>query len=311
MLLNAKDRDAIAQLQFFAKGVVEGITAGRHRSPLKGSSIEFKEHRQYVQGDEIRTIDWKLYGKTDRLFIRQFEDETNLTANILLDQSGSMGYRGQRAGGLSKHQYAVRLSACLAALLVSQQDAVGVTTLDTAVRKSIPARSNPRHLRAIFELLTQSKSAGETSLGDCLSQAAGRFRRRGLIFLISDCFDDLEKLLSALRLFRHSGHEVIVFQIWDPDELDFPFRNRTEFRSLEKSAQHIVDPQSLRKSYLKRVHEFRQQLELETAKQRIELLTCTTDIPCGEMLGQYISLRQRSLRGQPGRNRRGAREAKR
>jgi uncharacterized protein (DUF58 family) len=293
-LVKVDDHDAIAQLQFFARNVVEGISGGRHRSSHKGASVVFKEHRQYARGDEIRSIDWKLFGKTDRLFIRQFEDETNLRAMILLDQSGSMKYQGTRATDVSKHGFAKRLSACLATLLVSQQDAVGLCLLDTTVRQSLPPRSNPGYLQAIFQTLVASQPGGETSLAEALKQAAGAIRRRGLIILVSDCFDDVDQLVRALSLFRRNGHEVLVFQVWDPDELDFPFHGRTQFRSLENDRRHLVDPRTLRSAYLERVRAFRQHLELEFARERIELISCRTSQNCGEVLIDFIGTRRRS-----------------
>ena len=200
-LLNPQDRDAIARLQLLARGVVEGMTVGRHRSPHKGASVEFKEHRQYVKGDEIRSIDWKLFGKTDRLYIRQYEDETNLRAMILLDQSGSMGYCGERDAGVSKHLFALRLAACLATLLISQQDSVGLCTFDTAIRELIPARGKVNHLLAISECLVRSRPGGETQLGTVLQQVAEKLKRRGMLILISDCFGDVESLMKSLAYF--------------------------------------------------------------------------------------------------------------
>lgn len=290
-MLSPQDHEAISRLQLLARGVVEGFTGGRHRSPHKGASVEFKEHRQYARGDEIRSIDWKLFGKTDRLFIRQYEDETNLRAMILVDQSGSMAYRGTHAT-VSKHQFAVRLAACLATLLVKQQDAVGLATLDKQLRDVIPPRSTTSHLRAIYETLVQSQCAAETSLATALRQASAQLRRRGILIFISDCFDSVDELLSALRIYRHSGSEVIVFQIWDRDELDFPFHARTQFRSLENSAkQHLIDPIALRSSYLQRLETFRQQLAQGLTRERIELVSCTTDQDLGELLTAYISRR--------------------
>ena len=290
--ISNSDRDAIQQLQFYAKGVVEGITAGRHRSQLKGSSVEFKEHREYVRGDEIRSIDWKLFGKTDRLFIRQYEDETNLKSLLMLDQSGSMGYQSKRGGSISKHQYAVQLTACLAMLLLRQQDSVGLVTLDTAPREILPARSNLGHLSTIYETLVRSKTGGETSLGTALTQAGSKLKQRGLVILVSDCFDQVDRLVKGLGMFRHRGHEVILFQVWDPDELEFPFRNRTEFRSLENSDRQLVDPHGLRRAYLQRVEEFRSQLARETAKLRIDLVPCLTTSPCGDVIAEYLAGRQ-------------------
>ncbi len=297
-LLTPEDRDAVARLQLLARGVVDGLNVGRHRSPHKGASVEFKEHRQYVKGDEIRSIDWKLFGKTDRLYIRQYEDETNLRAMILLDQSGSMGYCGGRAGGVSKHLFAVRLSACLATLLVSQQDSVGLCTFDTTIRELIPTRSKVNHLLSISECLVRSKPGNETQIGPVLQQIAEKLKRRGMLILISDCFGDINLLMKALAYFRHSGSEVVLFQIWDRDELDFPFAQRTQFRSLElTSHQRLVDPSSIRNEYLKRVAEFRSSLVERTAKERIDLIHCTTDQSYAEVLTSYISKRDGARRG--------------
>ena len=290
-MLTPEDHEALSRLQLLARGVVEGCTGGRHRSSHKGSSVEFKEHRQYVRGDEIRSIDWKLYGKTDRLFIRQYEDETNLRAMLLVDQSGSMAYRGSRAA-LSKHQFAIRLAACLSTLLVKQQDAVGLATLDSKLQVVIPPRSTAGHLRLIYETLVRSQCAAETSLAAALQQASGQLRRRGVLILISDCFDSVDDLLTALRIYRHSGSEVVVFQIWDRDELEFPFHARTKFRSLENSTkQHLVDPSALRTGYLQRLEAFRTQLGQGLAGERMELVSCTTDQDLGELLTAYLGRR--------------------
>lgn len=298
-LVPTPDRDALAQLQLFARKVVEGLAAGRHRSPHRGSSIEFKEHRAYAAGDEIKFIDWKLFGKTDRLYLRQYEDETNLRALILLDQSGSMSYRGTLSPAETKYDFARRLAACWATLLIAQQDAVGLATLDTQLRQFLPPRSNPRHLRALLSALVASQPGGETSLADALQQSAGRFQRRGLLVLISDCFDDVPRLLRALSFFQHAGHEVVVCQVWDRDELTFPFRRQTEFQGLETSATRRVDPHSIRRAYLQRVHEFRQQLAAGTQEARIEFFSCTTDQTCGQVLADFLSQRNAAGRRRP------------
>ncbi len=295
-ILTPEDRSALANMQLLARTVVEGLAAGRHRSPHKGSSIEFKEHRQYVKGDEIRSIDWKLFGKTDRLYIRQFEDETNLRAMIFLDQSGSMAYRGTRSQ-VSKHQFAKSLAACLATLLISQQDAAGIATFDDQVRQWLPPRSRSNHLQAVYSTLVQSRLGGETRLSNTLTDAAGRLNRRGMVVLISDCFDQVDTLMKALGLFRHKGSEVVVFQVFDPDELDFPFRNRTQFRNLEVAGQQrIVDPRSLRSEYLQRLKAFREALAAQSARERIDLIACTTDQPYATILTNYLARRGVNLR---------------
>lgn len=290
-VLSAEDRDALANLQFLARGVVEGLHAGRHRSPHKGASIQFKEHRAYVRGDEIRSIDWKLFGKTDRLYIRQYEDETSLRCMILLDQSGSMAYQG-KLSPLSKHQFAVRLAACLATLLIGQQDSIGLATFDTKLNAVLPTRSTPKHLHSVLQMLVQSRPAAETSLASVLEQSVPQMKRRGILVLISDCFDSIDKLLPALSYYRHTGSEVVVMQVWDRDELEFPFRNRTQFRSLEQANnQRIVDPIAIRNAYIKQVAAFQQALSVGCGKARIDLIQCVSDQDYSTLLSSYLASR--------------------
>jgi uncharacterized protein (DUF58 family) len=290
-VLSPEDRDTLANLQFFARGVVEGLHAGRHRSSHKGASIQFKEHRQYVRGDEIRSIDWKLFGKTDRLYIKQYEDETNLRSMILLDQSGSMGYRSKQAS-LSKHQFAVRLAACLATLMIAQQDSVGIATFDDKLNTVLPIRSTARHLLSVLQVLAQSRPGAETSLAKVLGESVPQLKRRGVLILISDCFDSVDKLLSALSYFRHTGSEVVVMQVWDRDELEFPFRNRTEFKCLEQaSRRQLVDPMAMRKAYLAQVEAFQKSLSAGCGKARIDLIQCVTDQDHSQLLSGYLASR--------------------
>jgi uncharacterized protein (DUF58 family) len=293
-LLSPQDRDRVSQLQLFARSVVDGITVGKHQSPHKGFSAEFKEHRPYVLGDEIRSIDWKLYGKTDRLFIRQYEEETNLRCTILVDQSKSMAYGNTLVGDqkISKHEYAIRMAASIAYFLISQQDAVGLGLIDTELRSYIPPRARPNHLQVLMHSLAGSQCDGETSLGRVLQQAAPRLRGRGVVVLISDCFDDLPTLLKGLSYFRLANNEVILFQIFDRDELEFPFRKRTEFRNLEAIDQRkMIDPATLRKGYLERIAAFRKTLADGCSKSRIDLVPCVTDIPHADILAGYLASR--------------------
>ncbi len=292
--LTPHDLSKLANLQVLARQVVEGFCSGLHRSPHKGFSVEFKEHRPYVRGDEVRTIDWKVFGKTDRLYIREYEQETNLRATILLDTSGSMAYCGSRAKGVSKHHYAVRLTACLAYLMLDQQDSVGLVTFDTQVRRHIPPRSRPSHLRAIMDELGKSSPQSETQLAQVFHEMVPKIHRRGLVIVISDCFGDVDELLKALARFRHARHEMIVFQIWDPDELDFPFRQWTQFQSLETPAnRRMVDPAHLRHAYLENLKRFREQLMAGCRRHRIDLVPMTTDQPYAEALASYLALRRR------------------
>lgn len=293
-ILSAADRDKLANLQLYARQVVEGVTVGMHRSPHKGFSVEFKEHRPYVRGDEIRTIDWKLFGKTDRLYIRQYEEETNMRCTLLVDQSGSMAY-GKRRTSASKHEFAVRLAACLAYMLVGQQDAVGLVTFGTEPRHTIPPRSKPSHLRSLLSALATSEPSGETAISQVLTQLVPKIRRRGLLVLISDCFDQVDDLLRTLGNFRHTGNDVVVFQVWDRDELEFPFRGRMQFRSLElASHMRLLDSSLLRKSYLENLQRFRAALGAGCGKQKIDLISCTTDQSHASLLAAYLAARGRA-----------------
>lgn len=293
-VLSSRDIAKFSNLQVLAKGVVEGVCSGLHKSPHKGFSVEFKEHRSYVPGDDIRTIDWKLFGKTDRLYIREYEEETNLRCTILLDSSGSMGYSGSRSNGSTKHDYAVRTAACLAYLMLQQQDSVGLVTFDKQVRRYIPPRARPKHLQAIINELKVQKPEFETALSDVFHEMVAKFHRRGLLIIISDLFDDAEKLMKSLAHFRHANHEIIIFQIWDPDELDFPFRQWTQFASLEATAnRHLVDPAQIRRAYLEKLAQFRDQLASGCNRHRISLVPMTTDQPHADVLAAYLAIRRR------------------
>lgn len=293
-VLSSGDIGRFSNLQILARQVVEGFCSGLHRSPHKGFSVEFKEHRSYVPGDDIRTIDWKLFGKTDRLYIREYEEETNLRCTILLDSSGSMAYSGSRSDGLTKHEYALRTAACLAYLMLQQQDSVGLVTFDKQVRRYIPPRARPRHLRAIISELQSQKPQFETELGDVFHEMVSKIQRRGLLIIISDLFGDVDQLMKSLAHFRHANHEVIVFQIWDPDELDFPFRQWTQFASLESvSNRHLVDPAQIRRAYLEKLAEFRDQLAKGCSRHRISLVPMTTDQPHADSLAAYLALRRK------------------
>lgn len=295
-LLHADDIKKLARLQVLARQVVEGFCSGLHRSPHKGFSVEFKEHRAYVRGDEIRNIDWKLYGKTDRLYIREYEEETSLRCTLLVDCSGSMDYSGARSDGMTKHAYAIRLAACLSYLLLQQQDSVGLVTFDTQMRQYVPPRSRPKHLQAIVNELEASRPANETELGGVFHQLVSKLHRRGLVVIISDLFGEVGQLLKALAHFRHAKHEILIFQIWDPDELDFPFRQWTRFASLESpSHRNLVDPAQIRRTYLEKLDRFREALTSGCHRHRINLVPMQTDEPYADALATYLALRRRGL----------------
>lgn len=298
-MLSQQDRDAIAKLDFFARNVINGMTVGQHRSPHRGATVDFKEHRAYVSGDEIRSIDWKLFGKTDKLFVRQFEDETNLRCMLLLDTSGSMRYAGKRSKGLSKHKYATQLAACLCVLLLSQHDSVGLCTVGSASKTVLPIKNTPSHLQSVFQVLVQSRAEGETTLGGTIRASARHLKGCDLIVLISDCFDDVSQLTKAIASATRKDQQVFVLQVWDQDELEFPFQQPAEFRSLENSNTQTVDPQSMRDDYLSEVREFQRELKTQLEQNRSQLLTCVTNEPCPEVLAKLVSalrLRQKQAR---------------
>jgi len=280
----------VTRLQMLAKQVVEGFCTGLHRSPHKGSSVEFKQHRPYVHGDELRRLDWKVYGKSDRYYIREYEEETNLRCTILVDKSGSMAYRGQ-ASKLSKHEYAVRLAASLAYLMVQQQDAVGLMTFDDRLRDHVPPRSRPAHLRAIVDALANAKPGEDTQIGAVFRTLVPKIHRRGLLLILSDCFTELDEMMRALAEFRHCRHDVAVFQIWDREELEFPFHQRTRFESLEGSEFQMLDPAHLRETYLSNLAKFREELRAGCFRHRIDLVSMVTDQPYADALAAYLAVR--------------------
>ncbi len=295
--LTPSDLQKISNLQVVARQVVEGFCSGMHRSPHKGFSVEFKQHRQYVPGDEIRHIDWRVFGRSDRFYIREYEEETNLRATILLDLSGSMKYGRSRSaeGGavVTKLQYATRLAASLAYLMIGQQDSVGMVTFDTKIRKYIPPRSRVSHLRVLIDELQRAEPGGETELGTVFHDLVPKLHRRGLLIIISDCFGDVPSLLKALAHFRHAHHEILIFQIWDRDELEFPFKQWTQFEDMERAGvKHLLDPVLLREAYLANLESFRTELVKGCRRHKIDLVPFTTDQPYAEALAAYVSRRR-------------------
>ena len=291
-VLRPGDRSAVRHLALLAKQVVEGAATGLHRSPHKGLSVEFKQHRQYVPGDELRRLDWKVYGKSDRFFIREYEEETNLRATLMVDASGSMAYQGDEAE-LSKYAYAVRLAACISYLLLHQQDSVGLATFDRDVRDYLPPKGRPRYLTNILDVLTRTEPGEETDLADAFRNAAPRLKQRGLLIILSDCFGDVEKLLRSIALLRSRHHEVLILQVFDRDELAFPFHDRARFDSLETEIHHLVDPRHIRNAYLETLSAWRKNLETGCRRHKVDLMPVVTDQAPGEMLGHFIARRNR------------------
>jgi uncharacterized protein (DUF58 family) len=291
-ILHAEDITSLQSLQLFARTVVEGFTTGQHASPHKGFSVEFRQHRPYVQGDEIRRLDWKIFGRTDRFYIREFDEETNLRATVVLDASGSMGYRGQK--GILKFDYARKLAASLAYLLMSQQDAVGLITFDSKVRDIIPCRTKITHLHLMLETMVKTEPGKDTSLAPVLESLAQRLKRRGLVILISDFFDDPAALLRSIGVLRKKGHEIIALQLWDRDEIDFPFGNWARFENLENDDDFLLlDPATIRQRYIEVQQNFAAQLKDGFRKHQVDYLSLPTDESHSSALRSYLSLRMR------------------
>jgi len=277
------------RLVLLARGLVEGFLTGVHKSPYKGYSVEFAEHRQYYPGDEIRHIDWRAYGKTDRYYIKEFEEETNLRAHLLVDASGSMAYQGKY---LSKFLYAQQVAASLAYLMLHQRDAVGLNIHDNQIRQVIPPRSSSKHLLLLLHALEQTRPGGETALAPLWDHLAAQLPRRGLVVILSDCFEAIEPLVRALQHFRHRRHEVLLFHILAPEEIEFPFTKWTQFRDLEAPAQRLlVDPLWLRKEYRENFERFCSQLRAAARQAQVDYHLLRTDEPVDRALGIYLTQR--------------------
>lgn len=283
------------KLELIAKQLVEGLLMGRHRSPFKGSSVEFVEHREYYPGDEIRHIDWRAYGKTGRYYIKEFEDETSLRAHLLIDASGSMKYAGAT---VSKFAYARMLAASLCWLLLTQRDSVGMVTFDSKLRDQIKPSSNRDVFRQLSHLLEQTTPADDTSLGAVIESILPTVKRRSLLILISDCFDSLEALQSALQRCRHARHEVLIFQIAAPEEMEFPFERPTQFHNLENVDHRLlVDPARLRKEYLKQYGEFSTGLKKLCGTLGIDHHLVKTSEPLQSVVGSWLAERMAAQSG--------------
>ena len=289
-----------------ARLIVEGYIAGLHRSPYHGFSVEFAEYRQYMQGDNIKTIDWKVYGKTDRTYVKVFEEETNLIGTILLDKSGSMGFPsadevrerrkgrdGETAPVVDKLTYASLLASSLAYMMIRQQDAVGLCVFDDEIRTMIPHRSVRKQLFHILHNLEGLTPGNKTSISPTLHSIAERMKRRGLMILISDLMDDPDKLLMGLKHFRHRQHEVIVFHVLDPRETDLNYRDEVEFEDMESGRKLRLEPAFLREQYSKDMADWIQHFNRECRNHQIDYNLLRTDTPFDQALTAYLGKRLR------------------
>ncbi len=275
-----------------ARLIVEGFIIGLHKSPYHGFSVEFSDHRQYNPGDAIRNIDWKVYAKTNRYYIKRYEEETNLKSYIIIDHSNSMGYSSEK---ISKLEYAKAFASALSYLMISQQDAVGLLTYTNKITGYIPPRSMKTYLNIIFKEIYGLKAKEQTQTADILHSLADRIRKRGLIILISDMIDDPDKILQGLQHFRHQKHEVILFHIQDKQELDFDFKKETEFIDAETNEKITVNPWQIRNDYFKAYRKNVTYLKTKCHESFIEYNPITTDTPFEQNLLQYLIKRSKLM----------------
>jgi len=277
-------------LQLRARRIVEGYVSGVHRSPFHGFSIEFAEHREYAPGDDLRYLDWKVFGRTDKVYLKQYEEETNLACHLLLDTSQSMSYQSA-AAPLSKLEYAQCLAAALAYLVLHQQDSAGLVTFDREVRALVRPSGNPSHWKQLLQVIEQAAGEGKTQTGPIFHELAERFKRRGMVVVLSDLFDDVEAMIAGLKHFRHRRHEVVVFHVLDPAELEFPFRRITMFQGLEQLPRVLVDPPALKRAYLREFGSYLRRLKKGCRMHRIDYVQLRTDQPLDLALSSYLASR--------------------
>jgi len=293
------DRGAVerlSRLELRARRPVEGFYSGIHKSPYHGFNVEFAEYREYAPGDDPRHLDWRLFARSDRFFVKQFEAETNLSCYLLLDSSGSMDFTSNTTTRLD---YGASLAAALALLMLRQGDQVGLVTFDTAVRHFIPPRGNPQHFSVIRDALEHLKPGRDTDVAAVLHGIAERVRRRSLVIVISDFFDDVERMMRGLQHFRHRRHEVIVFHVLDEAELDFPFDRVTRFEALERSQEIVADPRVVGEGYRAAFRRYLGEFRRGCTEKGIDYERVLTREPFDRCLTAYLGRRKHGLAGGP------------
>jgi uncharacterized protein (DUF58 family) len=292
ILLDPKILAKISNLSLVARTAVEGFISGMHKGLYKGSSVEFYEHREYVPGDELKYLDWKIYARTDRLYLKTFREETNLKSYILLDISNSMNFA---SGEISKLQYSIMLAASLSYLMINQSDAVGIVTFDKEIRDFIKASSASSHFHYLIDVLEKISPAGKTATGQVLEKIAPYFKKRSLIILISDLFDRQDKVIKGLSHFKHRKHEVLVFHIMDPAELNFPYNERCEFYDMETKEKITVDASYIKQDYHRLMNDFLTNYRKSFVERNIDYRTASTDIPFDQFLYDYLNIRNKNI----------------
>jgi len=278
----------ISRLEVRARHIVEGFLSGMHRSPYFGQSVEFLQHREYAVGDDLRHVDWKVWSRQDRLYVKQYEEETNLRCTMLVDISASMAYGN---GPLNKYEYACTIAGSLAYLILQQHDAVGCVAFDETVRATVPHRSQRTQLQLIIDALHVSQPRDKTDVYTVFRSVAEGFPRRGLMVLVSDLLTDVAVLLRGLRLLRQRGHDVLVFHVLDDDELDFPFSGPTRFDGLEVADSINCNPRALREGYLAALQGFLDQVRRGCARMGVDYALIRTSQPLDAALAEYLSRR--------------------
>lgn len=278
----------LGRLEIIARTVVDGFLSGKHRSTHKGGCTDFAEYRPYASGDDIRQLDWKKYAKTDRYYVKRYDDETNLQALMIVDASGSMQFG---MSTVTKWRYAQMAAACVGHLLLRQRDSVGLAVAGETLRDFVKPQPRANHLARVINVLEQSEAMGKSRLDESLQGLTGRLKRRGMVMLFSDCFGDVAKLKHVIEQFRLRGHDVLIFQILAPEELTFPFKRESFFQDLELPRRMQVNPNTLRKQYLTEFQSFRNQLSKAVNDAGADLLTLRTDEDLGQTLAHYLRRR--------------------
>ncbi len=296
-LLRPEVLGKIARLELRARAVVEGFVNGLHTSPYHGLAVEFAEHREYAPGDDVRHIDWRLYAKSDRYYIKQYEEETNLRCHILLDCSASMTYPEQpEAERMTKWDYAATVAASMAFLQIHQQDAVGLLMFDDQVRDQLSPASSRRQIGSIINAIESQAPANKTDVGSLFRHLADHIRRRSMVVVVSDLLAPYDEVVAGLGRLRHTGHEVIVLHVMDHDELEFPFTRQTLFEGLELDAKLRTDPQALRRTYLDAVRRFTQRLKSFCIDNRIDYTLLSTTDPLDVAMPALLASRMHAIR---------------
>ncbi len=281
----------VARLDLRAKFIVEGFLAGLHASPFHGFSVEFSEHRKYVPGDDLKDLDWNVYAKTDKYYLKKFQAETNVTGYLVMDLSASMAYTYRQE--LTKFEYAICLAAALGYLMIHQQDPVGLVTFDRRIQASLPPRSKRTQLGTILAVLANLKPSGQTDVAQCLHQLAVMIRSKSLVMLFSDLLTDPQPVIQSLHHLRHRGNEIILFHILDEAEVHFPFDGVIEFEDVEEESRLTIDARSMRSDYLQTLGEFQELYRQECAKANIDYVAMDTSVSFDKALMEYLLQRQK------------------